>query len=108
MGGRRAGRRDPDDGDLDDKDLLPAYEKRGGPPKYLDLELASVGLVTMHSPPQPTPTDGVQRDQGSPLDPPEPYPDAAEGHTSNISAPDPLPPSLGSIPRSHSSPSALP
>jgi len=36
-GGRRAG--NPEDGDPDQKDLLPAYDNVGGPPKYMELEV---------------------------------------------------------------------
>jgi len=36
-GGRRAGV--PEDGDLDQKDMLPAYDNVGGPPKYMELEM---------------------------------------------------------------------
>ena len=31
---------DPDQHSLDDKDVLPAYDRYGGPPKYMDLEMA--------------------------------------------------------------------
>jgi hypothetical protein len=37
--GRRAGARDPDDGNFNDKDILPAYDTRGGPPRYVELEM---------------------------------------------------------------------
>jgi hypothetical protein len=42
-GGRRGGERDRDvdygSGHCDDKDMLPAYEGEGGPPKYAELEM---------------------------------------------------------------------
>jgi len=39
-GGRRLGGfRDPEDGDWDNKDELPAYDSIGGPPKYVEAEL---------------------------------------------------------------------
>jgi hypothetical protein len=36
-GGRRAG--NPEDGNLDLKDMLPAYDNVGGPPKYVELAM---------------------------------------------------------------------
>ncbi|KAK2467703.1 hypothetical protein APHAL10511_000297 [Amanita phalloides] len=35
--------RDPDRLSLDDKEILPAYDRYGGPPKYMDLEMALDG-----------------------------------------------------------------
>lgn len=37
--------RDPDQHSLDDKDVLPAYDRYGGPPKYMDLEMALDGAM---------------------------------------------------------------
>jgi len=37
--------RDPDQHSLDGKDVLPAYDRYGGPPKYVDLEMALDGAM---------------------------------------------------------------
>jgi hypothetical protein len=38
-GGRRAG--NPEDGNLDNKDILPAYDNVGGPPKYVEMNMGA-------------------------------------------------------------------
>jgi len=38
-GGRRAG--NPEDGNLDNKEILPAYDNVGGPPKYVEMNMGA-------------------------------------------------------------------
>jgi hypothetical protein len=59
------GRRDPDDGDLDDKDLLPICGPKGGPPRYPDMGSggANARPVTMDNLTRPIPSHDIQRDQ---------------------------------------------
>ncbi|KAF9781200.1 hypothetical protein BJ322DRAFT_1079601 [Thelephora terrestris] len=46
-GGRRGGRPDPDDaGSLTEKDVLPAYEIKGGPPNYSQFLAVNLGTST--------------------------------------------------------------
>jgi len=46
--GRRLGGPDPDDtnGDVTEKDILPAYEVKGGPPNYSQLLAVDLGTAT--------------------------------------------------------------
>ena len=37
--------RDPDQCSVDNKDVLPAYERHGGPPKYLDLDMDDAMVI---------------------------------------------------------------
>ena len=45
-GGRRAG--GPEDGDLDHKDMLPAYDNVGGPPKYVEMDVDPETLLHLN------------------------------------------------------------
>jgi len=45
-GGRRAGV--PEDGNLDHKDMLPAYDNVGGPPKYVEMDVDPETLLHLN------------------------------------------------------------
>lgn len=47
-GGRRAGNGDLDADGGDQKDMLPAYDNVGGPPKYMELEMEGMGRTRIH------------------------------------------------------------
>jgi len=50
-GGRRDGRRDPDDGDFNDKDVLPAYDNIGSPPTYPDYRVGTARHINVRARP---------------------------------------------------------
>jgi hypothetical protein len=85
MNGRRTGRRDLDDGDLDDKDLLPIYEPKGGPPRYPDMGSggANARPVTMDDLTRPIPSHDIRRDQEILPNPPS-YIYTGDPHVSNV------------------------
>jgi len=86
IGGRRAGQGDPDDGDLNDKDLLPSYEKQGAPPRYPDLGSGGGDPrpVDPENLTQPVPAHDIQSQEGISPNPPS-YMDTGVPPVSNVS-----------------------